>query len=364
MSRLEGRRQEGCWLLPLVLVGCLGVGAALGLLISWWLWPVEYTDVSPDTLRPAHRFEYIVLIAQAYKYDGDLRRAQIRLAALGDLAAMGLEVANLAEQQAVQGESVSPADVERIRALAALAYGLGHRRSTLAAYLPGGPGYVPGAAPTATWTLWPTATSTLPPSTATPLPETPTASPTPTPMPTWTAQLTNTPVFRASATPSRAPSSTVTSTPTPQPTHTPRPTRTPRPTFTPTVTPTPEPRYELVRQSRICPGTADSGGQGIGGQLRIIVLDAEGEQQPNVELLIRWSGGEDRAFTGLKPEIGAGYADLQMTAGESYQVGVIGIESDVAQRILADECVGEGAENIQVASWEVVFRLSGVASAE
>jgi hypothetical protein len=106
------------------LIGFLGIGVALGLLVSWWLWPVEYTDVSPDTLRPAHRTEYIVLIAQAYKHDGDLRRAQIRLAALGDLAAMGLEVATLAEQRVAQGESMSPADAEHVRALAALSYAL------------------------------------------------------------------------------------------------------------------------------------------------------------------------------------------------------------------------------------------------
>jgi hypothetical protein len=192
VSRPERRRQGGCRLLPVVLIGCLAAGAGLGLLISWWLWPVEYTDVSPDTLRPAHRLEYITLIAQAYAYDRDLRRAQIRLAALGDLAAMGLEVANLAEQHAAGASSGDASlDVGRIRALAALAYALGHRRSTLAAYLPGGPGYVPGATSTPTWTPWPTATgtllpatstllptptSTVQPATATPLPASPTAS--------------------------------------------------------------------------------------------------------------------------------------------------------------------------------------------
>jgi hypothetical protein len=304
--------------LPPLLIGCLGVGVALGLLISWWLWPVEYTDVSPDTLRPAHRLEYIVLIAQAYKHDGDLRRAQIRLAALGDLASMGL------------------------------------------AYLPGGPGYVPGAAPTATWTPWPTATPTFPPPTptASPTPSpTATSQPTETPTPALTREPTHTLVVRASATPSRVPSSTVTSTPT----LTPRPTRTPRPTWTPTATPRPEPRFELAQLRRICPGASDP--KEASGQLRITVLNAEGEQQPNVELLVRWSDGEDRVFTGLKPEMGAGYADFSLERGQSYQVGVIGVESDVAQGIVADECV-DGAGGTQVVSWEIVFRLSGAGSSE
>ena len=347
--------------MPLALIVCLGVGVAVGLLISWWLWPVEYTDVSPTSLRPAHRLEYIVLIAQSYQYDGDLRRAQIRLAALGDLATMGLEVATLAEQRAVQAESMSAADVEHVRALAALAYALGHRRSTLAAYLPGGPGYVPGAAPTATWTPWPTATPTLQPATPTLPPATPTlelATPTASLSPTWTVQPTGTPVVRASATPSSLPTSTVT--PTVTPTSTPRPTSTPWPTLTPTVTSTPEPRYVLVQQRRVCPEATDP----AGGQLRITVLDAQGKQQPNVELLIRWSDGEDRAFTGLKPERGVGYADLQMESGQSYQVGVIGVESDIAQGIVADECPDDGTGGRRTASWEVVFQLSGVASTE
>ena len=76
--------------------------------------------------------------------------------------------------------------------------------------------------------------------------------------------------------------------------------------------------------------------------------------------MIRWTGGEDRAYTGLKPEVGAGYADFDLAVGQSYQVGVIGIESDVAQGIVADEC--DGAEGGRIASWEVVFRLSDGAS--
>jgi hypothetical protein len=91
------------------------------------------------------------------------------------------------------------------------------------------------------------------------------------------------------------------------------------------------------------------------------VLDERGEQQPNVELLIRWSDGEDRVFTGLKPEIGAGYADLRMEPGSSYQVGVIGTERDVAQGIVADECPEDGTGSRQMASWDILFQLSGAA---
>jgi len=83
-----------------------------------------------------------------------------------------------------------------------------------------------------------------------------------------------------------------------------------------------------------------------------MVLDADGRQMPNVEMIVRWDGGDDRFFTGLKPDIGAGYADFAMEKGETYQVAIVGTESDVAQGIVADVCEGD-----HLTSWEVVFRL-------
>jgi hypothetical protein len=86
----------------------------------------------------------------------------------------------------------------------------------------------------------------------------------------------------------------------------------------------------------------------------VVVLDAEGEPQPNVELFIRWSSGDDHFFTGLKPEIGAGYADYDLTKGETYQVEVV-VDSEVAQGIVADVCAG----GERLASWYLVFQWSG-----
>jgi hypothetical protein len=126
-----------------------------------------------------------------------------------------------------------------------------------------------------------------------------------------------------------------------------RPTRTPRPTLTPTITATPEPRFALVRQESLCEES---------GVLRVTVLDGEGLPQPNVELLIRWENGEDRFFTGLKPERGVGYADYDLVPGTSYQVGIVGMESDVATGIETVSCA-EGART----SWELLFRLQGSA---
>jgi hypothetical protein len=87
----------------------------------------------------------------------------------------------------------------------------------------------------------------------------------------------------------------------------------------------------------------------------VMVLNAEGQQQPNVELLVRWSGGDDHFYTGLKPEIGPGYADFALAKDQTYQVVVVGAESQVAQGIVADTCEGKG----YLASWQVVFQWNG-----
>ena len=51
------------------------------------------------------------------------------------------------------------------------------------------------------------------------------------------------------------------------------------------------------------------------------MLDATGEPEPGVELLISWQGGQESVFTGLKPELGQGYADFTIAGGVSYSVG-------------------------------------------
>ena len=86
----------------------------------------------------------------------------------------------------------------------------------------------------------------------------------------------------------------------------------------------------------------------------VMVLDAGGQQLPNVELLVRWDGGEDRFVTGLKPDIGLGYADLDLERGRSYQLAVIGAASQLVN-IVAEEC--EGAPHL--ATWQVTLQWTG-----
>ncbi|MBN1934815.1 MAG: hypothetical protein JW934_09130 [Anaerolineae bacterium] len=319
MISVSPRRKPSRWMLPVLLLIALTLGTGIGLLVSWALWPVEYVNVAPSSLYPAHRNEYLVLIAVSYARNRDLGQAQRRLADLGSSAQIEAQLVALAEDYILNGKNAS-----ETRALAGLAYALGYRRAALLPYLP-------EVLPTATWTPFPT----VPTSTLRPLP---TATETPIPTPTETAVIDPTPID-ATAAPSPTPVETPTALPTTTPMHT------LRPTWTPTITPTPRPRYKIVEQQRTCDPP--------GGVLAVTVLDETGRPQPGVELLVRWNGGDDRFFTGLKPELGPGYADFTLARGQTYELVMVGMESDVVQGLDAEGC-GEA----QLASWTVVLRLN------
>jgi len=68
-------------IVPLALAG-LVVGAALGLLVGWRLWPVEYTNTFPAQLRQDYRNDYVLMVAAAYSVEQDLEAARSRLALL------------------------------------------------------------------------------------------------------------------------------------------------------------------------------------------------------------------------------------------------------------------------------------------
>ena len=59
----------------------LGIGLGLG--YAWRIQPVAYYDTAPDSLRQDYRVDYVLMVAQSYQSEGDLRLALLRLAALG-----------------------------------------------------------------------------------------------------------------------------------------------------------------------------------------------------------------------------------------------------------------------------------------
>ncbi len=52
--------------------------------------------------------------------------------------------------------------------------------------------------------------------------------------------------------------------------------------------------------------------------IQVLVYDAAEQGVPSVEVVVTWEGGENHFFTGLKPEMGLGYADFRMAADTVY----------------------------------------------
>jgi hypothetical protein len=46
-----------------------------------------------------------------------------------------------------------------------------------------------------------------------------------------------------------------------------------------------------------------------------------------VEIRISWPGGEDRFYTGFKPEIDPGYADFEIESNELYRIELVSLET-------------------------------------
>jgi hypothetical protein len=209
------RNRSGLIVVLLVIAG-VAAGLALGLLLGWVVMPVTYTDTSLSDLAAEHKDEYAVLVAAAYGQDGDLEKAQVRLARL--------EVPNTNQwlSDVIARSAETGRDAAEVQALAVLAQDLGVSPGLLVAYLPS-PTPRPTDTPLPTPTTPPTDTPTATPQpTATPTPVLP--SDTPAPAPTE-PQPTNTPMpptntARPAPTNTRAPA---------QPTSTPVPTKPPLP---------------------------------------------------------------------------------------------------------------------------------------
>jgi len=115
---------------PWFLFTGLAIGIVAGVLYSWLVAPVQFMDTDPASLHPDFRAEYRALIALAYQADGDLGRAQIRLALLQD----GDPVAVL-KAQSKQAQELKRPERE-IQALAALSTGLAQQPPELASANP------------------------------------------------------------------------------------------------------------------------------------------------------------------------------------------------------------------------------------
>lgn len=261
--------------LALVLLVPFLLGLGLGLAYSWSIAPVRVIDSEPLALRADFKDQYRSAIAAAFAGTGNLARAQARLSLLGDTAPV--EALNAQAQRLLAvGDS---AGADQVAALAA-------------ALESGEVVEIPSPVPSA-------------------------LAINNTPVPTRTAP----------ASPTEAP---LIITDTPQPFESPIVVEsTPRPTRTPI--PTAGAAFALTAQESICDTNLPD------GLLQVLVLNASRRQMPGMEIRITWDGGSEAFFTGLKPELGNGYADFIMTPDIVYTLQ-LSAGSDVASGILAPAC--------------------------
>ena len=253
------KRFPWAWLFALL------AGFGLGLAYTWVIAPVKYVDAAPRALRDDFKDDYRAAIAAAYASNPDLERARARLALLGD-PDPSQALAAQAQRMLATGES--PEIVQQVAMLASVLQGQAAINSL----------------PEATTT--PTNTND---SASQPV-DTPTTSPTiiggETTGPTSEAEPTSTPVLLSTATP--------------------KPTNSPTPTL--------GAPYQLVGQDTVCDTELAE------GLLQVIVTNATRKQVPGAEIIITWNSGEEHIFTGMKPELGYGYADFLMAPDVTYSV--------------------------------------------
>ncbi len=332
---------------PWYLLTGLIIGLVMGLVYSWAVRPVEYVNTSPASLRADFKDQYRALIAAAYAANGDLVRARGRLSLLQD-GDTYQALAAQAQQTLADGNS---SDEARALGLLAVAIGQGAPSPSqdsgqpIASTATAGTTASPVASPTLTVTeTIPTAsvpeptlasTSPLTPTSTLTISDTSPASITATPNGTTSGQAGTATV------PGSANQLTRTATPTAAPTAT----GTLLPTRTPTATPGAP--YILQDQQKICDPDLDK------PTIQVMALDAAGSQVPGVEAIATWPEGEQSFYTGLKPELGIGYTDIEITVGVTYTLRLAGAGQSVSD-LAAFECEKTGGERYW-GSWLLTF---------
>lgn len=286
--------KRGNWYL---LTGLI-IGVAFGLVYAWVISPVVYVDAGPYTLREDFKDQYRLLVALAYQADNNLPRAKARLDQLKDA-----DIARAIAMQAQRSLAANKTEQET-RALGLLAVAMGE-------------------GPT------PERSATLVPATMTPQ-LTPTPSPTPV-------------LMELNTTPSPATESGSSAARTMLPTNTPLPTRTP--------TATVGAPFILEEQTHVCNPDLTA------PLLQVLVYDAADQQVPGVEVIVTWNGSEEHFFTGLKPELGLGYADFTMATDQVYVLRLADGGQPVSD-LAAAECEAEDGARYY-GSWLLIFTASG-----
>ena len=276
----------------------LGIGAGLG--YAWVLNPVVEYSTEPWQLRQEDRDQYMVAVALAFAGDGNLERAVERILSLYPRRAPALnpfqDFADAACRLATTGYVDSNSGRRAIRSMMTF-YQLQGKTGCADALIPD------IAAQPTTVVQIELPTPTLPPP----------------------ATKTPTPPGAAAASP------------------------TPPRIIVPTSVPQRD--FVLANVSTFC-------SEDISGVIEVFVQDFGRVGIPGQAVRVRWDGGQDTFYTGLKPERGPGYADFQMEAGREYIIEMPGRSDPSAQALGAVPCTTEtGARAI--ISYRAVFLPRG-----
>ena len=282
----EGR---GHWYL---LTGLI-IGAILGILVAWVIVPVQYSNIEtfPSSLRADFKDEYRYMIAASYAVTGNLGRARARLGLLKDqdpIQALG------DQSQRMLTNNIAPDVVRRITDL-----------SQAIQQVP---------IPTTSLQERATSLSSLPSPTS--VEESPTSDAS-APTPTDEIFQTDTETPDQESTPTLEVATVSTAAP--------------RLTYTPT--PTPGPPFNRDEFKTFCEPSQP-------GLLQIFLKDSNDQPEAGVELVITWTGGEEHFFSGLKPELGNGYADFIMSPDVEYALSLSNGSTRVTG-IIAPACTSE-----------------------
>jgi len=113
-------------------------------------------------------------------------------------------------------------------------------------------------------------------------------------------------------------------------------TATPRPTQTPL--PTQGAPFKLTALDTVCDTNLPD------GLLQIIVLNPNRRQLAGIKIIVTWDTGGEEIFTGLKPELGNGYADFLMLPDTSHAVQ-LALGSEIATDLIPPTCQTPSGEN-------------------
>jgi len=272
----------------------LVAGLGLGLYYTWYVNPIVEVETRPAQLDVEARGRYMAAVALSFSHDSDLGRTIERLLTVTGPGQPFQDMASAACDMVQRGYANSNTGFREIRSMVTLYQ------------LQGSSGcadeIVLAAAP--------------------PTQEVVVVLPTPTPAP----PATKTPTVA----PTRFPTATVE-------------------VAVPTASITQQ--YVLINVATFCDTE-------ISGVIEVYVQDFNGSGIPGEPVRVRWEGGEDTFFTGLKPERGPAYADFQMERDISYTIEMPDRSDPSSQQLVAVPCTTEGGDTA-LTSYRVVFRPVG-----